>query len=191
MVAQSIVALACHPDGVDAGVHAVDVAVSVQAARLQLVYRLRAEMPGIRIPPRVRSCRQDELWRRTCFEAFLSLHGSVYCEFNFSPSTQWAAYRFDDYRRGMADLPLRSPPRITVRQNTEQCVLEAALDLHGLLSVTDKPGTCQRMALAAVIEDDTGGLHHWAVAHPPGKPDFHHIDGFVVALGDNGFKLKK
>ena len=32
--------------------------------------------------------------------------GEGYYEFNFSPSGEWAAYRFSGYREGMADLPL-------------------------------------------------------------------------------------
>jgi hypothetical protein len=31
-----------------------------------------------------------------------------------------------------------------------------------------------------VIEDQSGGVSYWALAHPPGKPDFHHADGFAL-----------
>jgi len=34
--------------------------------------------------------------------------------------------------------------------------------------------------LSAVIEDISGGTSYWALAHPPGKPDFHHADGFAL-----------
>ena len=51
--------------------------------------------------------RTDELWRSTCFELFLRFDDDErYVEFNFSPSTRWAAYAFDGYREGMAELPL-------------------------------------------------------------------------------------
>jgi hypothetical protein len=33
-----------------------------------------------------------------------------------------------------------------------------------------------------VIEETSGGKSYWALAHPPGKPDFHHADGFVYEL---------
>jgi hypothetical protein len=39
-----------------------------------------------------------------------------------------------------------------------------------------------RVALAAVIENDTGELSYWALQHAPGKPDFHHPDGFTLEL---------
>ena len=40
----------------------------------------------------------------------------------------------------------------------------------------------QRLALAAVVEETSGALSYWALRHPPGAPDFHHADGFVLAL---------
>ena len=39
-----------------------------------------------------------------------------------------------------------------------------------------------RLALAAVLEDQQGALSYWALAHPPGKPDFHHPVGFTLEL---------
>jgi hypothetical protein len=40
-----------------------------------------------------------------------ALDGGYY-ELNFAPSTQWAAYRFDGYRSGMAAAELLAAPRI-------------------------------------------------------------------------------
>jgi hypothetical protein len=33
-----------------------------------------------------------------------------------------------------------------------------------------------------VIEEAGGGISYWALAHPPGRPDFHHADGFALEL---------
>jgi hypothetical protein len=33
-----------------------------------------------------------------------------------------------------------------------------------------------------VIEETNGAKSYWALKHPPGKPDFHHADGFVLEL---------
>src|SRR5262249_36502234 len=59
--------------------------------------------PGdLGIPPITSATRADELWRTTCFEAFVRTSASSgYYEFNFAPSTQWAAYEFSRYRSGM------------------------------------------------------------------------------------------
>jgi hypothetical protein len=39
-----------------------------------------------------------------------------------------------------------------------------------------------RLGLSAVIEDSSGAKSYWALAHPPGKPDFHHPDCFAHEL---------
>ena len=39
-----------------------------------------------------------------------------------------------------------------------------------------------RLALTAVIEETGGAKSYWALKHAPGKPDFHHADGFVLEL---------
>ena len=96
-----------------------------------------------------------------------------YREFNFSPSTQWAAYDFDSYRAGMRNADVLAP-RIEVRYGPERYELYAAFDLPG--------GTPWRLALTAVIEETDGVKSYWALKHPPGKPDFHHADGFVLEL---------
>jgi hypothetical protein len=38
------------------------------------------------------------------------------------------------------------------------------------------------VGLAAVIEDVSGDLSYWALAHLSDKPDFHHPDGFALHL---------
>ena len=34
----------------------------------------------------------------------------------------------------------------------------------------------------SMVEDMDGGLSYWALAHPSAKPDFHHINGFILSL---------
>jgi len=71
------------------------------AGRLLLSYLVTGKISDLRIPPAVAATRTDELWRHTCFEAFIcDAPGPAYHEFNFAPSTQWAAYWFDRYRSG-------------------------------------------------------------------------------------------
>ena len=38
------------------------------------------------------------------------------------------------------------------------------------------------LGISAVIEEQDGRLSYWALAHPPGKPDFHHRDCFALRL---------
>jgi len=39
-----------------------------------------------------------------------------------------------------------------------------------------------RLSLSAVIEQADGRLSYWALAHPPGKPDFHRADCFTCEI---------
>ena len=129
------------------------------------------------VPAAQAPSRTDGLWQTTCFELFLRpRQGESYVEFNFSPSGQWAAYGFDGYRAGMHDLELRGNPRVKSERMGDDFGLEVELDLAGV-----SPELC-RMSLSAVIEARDGRKSYWAIAHPPGKPDFHHPDCFAREL---------
>ena len=70
--------------------------------------------------------RADGLWQTTCFELFVRHPDQRgYFEFNFSPSTQWAAYRFSGYREGMAEWPMQRPD-IHCTSSDMGAILEAA-----------------------------------------------------------------
>ena len=119
----------------------------------------------------------DELWRHTCFEAFISAEDDpAYVECNFASSSAWARYRFARYRSGMTAIVPAEPPRITLHKEHDSLVLEAQLRLG---EFANQP---LRIGLTAVIEDKAGGLSYWALRHPRGKPDFHHRGGFILRL---------
>jgi hypothetical protein len=135
-------------------------------------------MSDVRMPPVMTPERADELWRHTCFEAFVrASSGPEYYEFNFAPSTQWAAYRFSSYRNGMRAAEIGAPA-IEVRSSPDCTTLQVSLELGRL---PDLPSEATwRLGLSALIEDQSGGKSYWALAHPPGKPDFHHADCFAL-----------
>jgi hypothetical protein len=148
---------------------------------LSLRYSLWGDMSRIRVAAAVAGTelpgRTDGLWKHTCFEAFIRPDPSQdeYYELNFSAAKQWAAYRFTAYRAGMAPLELPGAPEISVRQTLQNLELEVAVKLPFELS---RPA----IAVAAVVEEDSGRLCYWSARHPPGKPDFHHADGYVIEL---------
>ncbi len=156
-----------------------------QEGRYRFRFCLTGPVDALRIPAPAEPRRRDGLWQHTCFEVFLMYADGSYCEFNFSPSTQWAAYRFNGYRRAMTELPLHGAPDIGTTVTPDSLVLEASVGLQTSLSKRGGGGR-SRVAIAAVIECADGQLDYWALAHPYGKPDFHHPDGFVAALPDNG-----
>src|SRR5262245_21576802 len=95
--------LSLHPDSQSLAVARIDVTIArPKPDQLLLSYAVSGKIDDIRMPAVGAATRGDELWRQTCFEAFVCVPpGTDYYEFNFAPSTQWAAYRFTGYRSGM------------------------------------------------------------------------------------------
>jgi hypothetical protein len=146
------------------------------AGTLAVTFSLNADFAQLKLASPSIPRRVDELWRHTCFEVFAKAIGeSSYLEFNFSPSGEWAAYRFEDYRQGMSPLALISEPTIEVERGKDRFDLAATVTL---------PRSAQyRLALCAVIEDELGKLSYWALGHSPERPDFHHPLSFKLTLG--------
>jgi hypothetical protein len=160
-------------------VEGVEATIAWGQGALRLRYRLRGDLAGVAIPAAGTPARRDELWRHTCFEVFVRrVAQGGYAEFNFSPSGEWAAYRFDAYRQGMRALELASSPAIEAP--CEAGMLEVRAQV-ALPAPWDTAPTLQ-VALTAVVEASDATLSYWSLAHPEGKPDFHHGDGFVVEL---------
>jgi hypothetical protein len=175
-------ALRLHPDSRCPAITGIEVEIASPSADVLLLsYIVSGKISDVRIPPSTAAGRGDALWRHTCFEAFVGASSSAsYYEFNFSPSSQWAAYRFSGYRSGMCVADEVGAPSIEVQQMSDGCTLQAKLDLHQLSALP--PETSRRLALSAVIEDKNGEISYWALMHPPGKPDFHHPDCFAHEL---------
>ncbi len=174
-------ALRIHPAGDRGPVTRIEAEIRRrQPSVLDLAYELTGDLAGLRIPPPATPGQVDGLWRHTCFEAFVGLGDGGYLEFNLSPSGRWAAYRFSDYRGDMAPIMDLRPPGIQLSETEDGMVLKATLDLSILPDPT--AGAAWRLGLSAVIEDSQGRIAYWALAHPPGKPDFHHPDGFACEV---------
>jgi hypothetical protein len=173
--------LFAHPDAGGDFVWSIAAEAQFSAgATLSCRYTLQADMARLRLPRTGVSRRADGLWRHTCFEAFVSAPETrAYYEFNFSPALDWAAYRFEDYRRGMSAANLAQAPGLQVRRSSEGLELAATVHLAGI-PLGSSPAL--RVALAAVIEEQNGRLAYWALRHPPGNPDFHHPESFTLEL---------
>ena len=154
---------------------------------LALEFAVTADLRELRFAPS--SCharRSDELWRQTCFELFAARDDEPgYCEFNFTPSGEWAAYAFEGYRQARRDATqdridvstqaaADGPLRLRARMN-----LATALELDAEVLARER----WRLNCSAIIEDNAGALSYWAVYHPGAQPDFHDRAGFAIALG--------
>lgn len=171
-------ALEPHADSPPSPIVSVDAElVRLARGRLALRYRAGGDLSRFVLPEPADPARADELWKHTCFEAFIRPEsGDAYVEFNLAPSGQWAAYSFMGYRAGMANLDIPAP-RIKLARHADWIELETELDLGGVAMLAGVPW---RIALTAVIEDTAGARSHWAITHAPGKPDFHAAEGFAI-----------
>lgn len=180
--------LRLHPDSVCLAVKQIEVEVArPQDRSLVLAYVVTGKISDLAMPPAADAAPTDELWRHTCFEAFVrSPRSAAYYEFNFAPSTQWAAYRFSSYRSGMRVATEINAPRIVVEASAERYILHASLALDAAFAPASGAGggedAIRRLGLSAVIEETSGRQSYWALAHPPGKADFHHSDCFALEL---------
>lgn len=169
--------LTLHPDSRCSAATSIEVELALSRVNsLVLSYIVTGKTNDIRLPLVAAAVRRDELWQHTCFEAFIHASaGAEYYEFNFAPSTQWAAYRFTSYRTGMSAAAEIAAIQIETDSRPDRYTLQAALPLDRL----NLPRTASwRLGLSAMIEDTSGRKSYWALAHPPGKPDFHHAACF-------------
>jgi hypothetical protein len=148
---------------------------------LELEYVLVGDITRLLIPAESTPRRADKLWQHTCFEAFVAaMETAGYHEYNLSPSTEWAIYRFSAYREGMTPVMPARPPRVSLHREADRLTLAVRIDLDSLPELRSSGGL--RLGLSAIIEDAQHALTYWALAHPSSKPDFHHPDGFALTL---------
>lgn len=180
--------LTCHARTPTDAARAIEARVArPSAARLALTFVLTGDIGRLRVPPFAAPRIGSDLWRHTCFEAFIMAAGfSAYHELNLAPSGEWAVLAFQRYREPIPDAsedPPRSDPpspRIAVRATSQRLELDVRLDLDRLAAAYVRAPL--RLALSAVVEDAEGARSYWALHHPPGAPDFHHADAFVLTL---------
>jgi hypothetical protein len=97
--------------------------------------------------------RTDELWRTTCFEAFLAAPG---------------------YREGMRNADVPHSPYIRMEDNLTWWAVGATIAVDA--------GAEWRLGLSAVLEEKGGTKSYWALAHGSEKPDFHDPACFAARL---------
>ena len=170
--------LQCHPLSEKGFVDRITVHVDrAEDGALHIKYVLHGFIDEIHFPKAAQPKRTDELWKDTCFELFCGrADDGSYVEFNFAPSGQWAAYAFTRYREGMAELA-SAPPQINCTAGEGIFEMTVKVDLPESLRTVDVMA-----GLSAVIADKDGRTAYWALAHPPGKADFHHKDCFALQL---------
>ncbi len=170
--------LILHPESQSDFVTRIEVeALRTGPDRIMVRYLVHGYIDMLDLPSEMPTGRADDLWQRTCFEAFIRVPGDPgYIELNFSPSTKWAAYRFDAYRAEMRSAPNVLQPQYDIRRDEQSYDFLAFVEL----ALGDAP--VWSAGLSAVIEEKSGNKSFWALSHPPGAPDFHHQDCFATEL---------
>lgn len=170
--------LICHPSTPPFMADHIDVQISIgENGRILVRYFLQCDAYTLMLPEVDEPSRRDGLWQTTCFELFVSRpDGEAYFEYNFSPSTEWQIYRFSAHRTGRAEEMLDRPV-ITCDFSDRHFALNVEMMLPD--GWHDGP---YMLGLSAVVEEADGTKSCWALAHPPGKPDFHHKDCFALKL---------
>jgi len=165
-----------HPDSPAPGIAGLWVEGRWEDSLLALIYRLQGDLHTLRFPTPKTPAAPDRLWTHSCFEVFWAKPDApdAYCEYNFSPSGQWAAYAFSAYRVRAHDTePLAPAPQIWQR-TPEMLACSVRLPLP--------QSDALHLGLAAVLERTDGRLCYFALRHPPGAPDFHHPLNFALEL---------
>lgn len=185
MILEHWLPLECHPLRHCEAVRAIQVLVRRStAAELRMTFRLDGDLGRVRIPPPRAPRFATDLWRHTCFEAFIAIEGqTAYCEFNFAPSGEWAVYRFTAYRDGGPITNEDLWPLIAVRSTQNRLELDSVVRLDKLSATHSEAAL--RIGLCAVVEAGDG-LSYWALHHPIDKPDFHNAGGFTLLLEPSG-----
>jgi hypothetical protein len=171
-----------HPHAPSREVQAVAAsATRTHEGKLALHYAIHGKIAALNIPPPGPARIGWKLWRHSCCELFVREKGAeAYHEFNFSPSGEWAAYAFSKYREGktLADDALN--PQVAVQSGAGRLDLYALVDLARVAPAY--VGARLALGLAVIIEEASGALSYWALAHPSDRPDFHHPGAFALEL---------
>ena len=179
-------ALVAHPDFPSGAIDSIAVTLERHRDRLDLSFAVFGAIDDVAWPgdrtdgaiagEQADERRADDLWRHSCFEAFVASAGAPgYRELNLTTSGHWAAYAFDGYRAGM-------------RSASDVRLVEAGwrfgdrrADIWVSVAVPH-PHEDWACNVTAVVETKDGGKSYWALAHAPGAPDFHDRASFLATL---------
>lgn len=165
-----------HPGCADDGACAVEAGVQWLAdGGLGLVFAVSGA--GLVVPGPCQPAFRDGLWQHTCCEVFIAEADGAYREFNFSPSGEWAAYRFSAYRERDPAFAPAAAPQIEMQAGIDTFRLTVRLAPNAL-----PDARALRLGLSAVLETADGRKTYWALAHAASQPDFHRPESFVLIL---------
>jgi len=170
-----------HPEMGSQAIKSVEVDVVEATNTILLMYSV--EPAETLLLPAYGRERRDNLWQGSCFELFIKPETRGYVEFNFAPLEAWNAYSFLDWRMGRrAYQPDAEPKMVDSRTDSRKEAFPGRYELDVVLSPDIMLFAPATVSLAAILEEEGGAKSYWALAHPPGEPNFHHADCFAARL---------
>jgi hypothetical protein len=152
---------------------AVSGEVTISQQRILMRFSWEDPLEIMQIPEREPELsRLHELWKSTCFEAFIQPEGlESYLELNLTPAGRWNAYSFQSYRNPQ---PVKEALEVRLVR-----MLGSQNQIEGEFSFIPKN---QRFncGLSAVIENQGGKIEYFSLAHLAAKPDFHDAKAFLT-----------
>ena len=113
--------------------------------------------------------REDELWKKTCFELFIAHKNTpLYYELNISSSTNWNFYRFSDYKTAMKEEKNVSEPFIHSYKMQDKYRLSFEFDFYEELIEKELI-----FNLAVILLDTKGVRHFYSINRQEKTVDFH------------------
>jgi hypothetical protein len=147
------------------------------SARLELVFELSdtrnlADFTAGRkfLGPQLK--RADELWKSTCFEAFMAHpKQNAYWEINISSQGGWNLYHFTAYRQPQ-------PPQ----QNFDFKLIELSTTATQVRAVLEHSLASKQLdaSLCCVIKSKNNETFYYSTQHAGVKPDFHLRESFTL-----------
>lgn len=156
----------------------------IELGLLDLVYQISGNIENIELENMDHSYSfADELWKKTCFELFLSA-GENYFEFNFSSSTRYALYEFSSYRVLKAKHENLNFNLNINRASTNklELLLQIRLDSlpQDLLGLIEENKIKSFLPSLILKKNDLLVPEYWAAKHSKQKPDFHDASVYIA-----------
>jgi hypothetical protein len=146
----------------------INATLEIKEKNIRTHFEITGEIENYLFDEQETEKREDELWKRTCFELFIANNkSSQYYELNLSPSTEWNFYTFDDYKKNMREERSISLPSISFHHNKESYSISVIFDLKKELLDSIS------FNLAVILLDKNNIRHFYSINRKDGQVDFH------------------
>ena len=147
----------------------IEASLSLTSQQLELSFLLQGVGDHYLFERESQAKRADELWRATCFEAFVkNLNSKEYWELNIAPNGSWNLYRFSDYREDMQEESRVLTPKVLFKQERDKVRVSIKVDF--MEKLFDERVDFN---LALILLDMEGKRHFFTLNPKEGVADFH------------------